>query len=318
MAITATKSERSPRFSGHETFVCRYAWLPKVVQEISAEGGSGLFRCDETAMVKLGIGKNMVHSARFWAEAAQVIEESDDGGHKVTDFGCQLLHPEWHDPYLERIETLWLIHWKIATNPLRPLFHWTELLNNWHRPEFYESEVLPFLEKALPKDKAQTAKRTLSDGFRVFVNSYVPSRGRKGEIAEDNLDCPLVELGLIRIAGERLTKDSHREPIYSFNIEQKPPITSELIAYCLHDFWQNSEAYREEKSLGLRVIGTEAGSPGQVFKLPESALSGLLDGLSTATNGAMVFEESRSMQQVWMKKQVSPQELLEQIYKIDL
>lgn len=172
---------------------------------------------------------------------------------------------------------------------------------------------MPFLEKALPKEKQKSSKRTLSDGFRVFVNSYVPSRGRKGEIAEDNLDCPLVELGLIRVAGERRIKE-HREILYSWNIETKESVSPELFAYCLYDFWKSSGKHAEEKSLGSRAICTDPGSPGQIFKLPESAVTVLLDGLSTATDGAMVFEESKTMQQVWMKKPFSSEKLLEGIY----
>ncbi len=306
--------ETKPRYSGHETFVCRYAWLPKVLVELEEKKNFDLFADEDAAMVSLGIGKNMVRSAKFWAEAAQVIEDRRGGGHQVTAFGCESIGPEGWDPYLERSETLWLLHWKIATNPARPLFHWQQMLNFWHRPEFTESEAISFLENALPKDKEKTSKRTLSDGFRVFVNSYVPTRGRKGEIAEDNLDCPLAELGLIHIAGERMDKNHHRETIYSFNIEPKPSITPELFAFCLYDFWQNSGKYTDERSLSSRVVCTEEGSPGQVFKLPEVALNPLLDSLSSTTKRAMVFEESQTLQQVWLKKPLSFETLLENIY----
>jgi hypothetical protein len=303
-----------PRYSGHETFVCRYAWLPKVINELAKPKGQHLFSDEDAAMVRLGIGKNMVRSAKFWAEAAQIIEERSDGGHQASDFGRNLLGADGYDPYLERPETLWLIHWKISTHPTRPLFHWQQMLNYWHRPEFTESEAVPFLENALPKDKERTSKRTLADGFRVFVNTYVPTRGRKGEIAEDNLDCPLVELGLIRIAGERLDKNHHRETIYSFNIEPKPSITPELFAYCLRDAWTRNPKYADEKSLSIRVIGTEEGNPGQVFKLPEKELAILLEQLSSATQRKIVFEESQTLQQVWLKKPLSEEELLENIF----
>lgn len=308
--MTATKS--SARFSGHETFVCRYAWLPKVVTELAKN--PLLFNDEVGAMVRLGIGKNMVRSAKFWAEAAQLIEDAEGGGHSITDFGRELLGHEGHDQYLERPETLWLIHWKFATHPERPLFHWEQMLNFWHRPEFSESEVIPFLVRALKPEKAQMSERTLSDGYKVFVNSYVPSRGRKGEIAEDNLDCPLVELGLIRVAGERLNKDGHREPIYTLSIERKPTISVELFAYCLAEFWRNSGEYRNEESLSLRVISTASGSPGQIFKLPEADITTILESLSSATDGAMSFEESRSMQQVFRKKEVSAEDLLNRVY----
>ena len=34
---------------------------------------------------------------------------------------------------------------------------------------------------------------TLEQHFDTFLHTYVPTRGRKGEVQEDNLDCPLVE-----------------------------------------------------------------------------------------------------------------------------
>lgn len=265
-------------------------------------------------MIRLGVGKNMVHSVKFWADAAQVIQDCEGGGYQVSQFGRDILGYDGYDPFLEHPETLWLLHWKISTNPTRPLFHWQQLLNFWHRPEFTETEALSFLEKALPKGREKIAKRTLSDGFRVFVNSYVPSRNRKNAIAEDNLDCPLVELNLIRNAGERRDAQENREMIYAFNHEPKPTITPELFAYCLADFWKNNAKYAEEKSLLARAICSEPGSPGQVFKLPELSVTHLLEGISTATQGCLVFEESQTQQQVWWRQEISEESLLEAIY----
>lgn len=51
------------RFSGHETFACRYSWLPKAFAELSSS--PLLFTNEENAMVRLGVGKNMVKSIRF-------------------------------------------------------------------------------------------------------------------------------------------------------------------------------------------------------------------------------------------------------------
>lgn len=59
-----------PRFSGHETFACRFAWLPKAVRLISREPEA--LSNDERAILELGLGKNMVHALRFWMEAFRV------------------------------------------------------------------------------------------------------------------------------------------------------------------------------------------------------------------------------------------------------
>jgi hypothetical protein len=72
------------RFSGHETFPCRYTWLPKAVQSLAQD--PALFRTDneDQAMVKLGVGKNMVRAVRFWADAAGVSGRRADGASDVS------------------------------------------------------------------------------------------------------------------------------------------------------------------------------------------------------------------------------------------
>jgi hypothetical protein len=96
------------RFSGHETFPCRYAWLPKAVR--SLRDNPALFADEDAAMVRLGVGKNMVRAIRFWADAADmaVANEPPATGLRPPEFGEQVLGPAGLDQYLEDIKTLWL------------------------------------------------------------------------------------------------------------------------------------------------------------------------------------------------------------------
>ncbi len=92
----------SNRFSGHESFVCRYGWLPKIFNAISAD--KNILRDEETAMNTLGIGRNMVKSLQFWAEATGVLKAATDGGHEPGPVGVKLFGRKgaW-DPYLESL-----------------------------------------------------------------------------------------------------------------------------------------------------------------------------------------------------------------------
>ncbi len=93
-------SEVVYRFSGHESFPCRYAWIPKAVEAIA--GNPEVFGDIEEAMVKLGLGKNMVQSLRFWVQAMRVAE-SAGSGLRVTEFGQQVFGAKGLDPYLETL-----------------------------------------------------------------------------------------------------------------------------------------------------------------------------------------------------------------------
>src|SRR5258708_33622 len=126
------------RVSGHESFTCRYAWLPKVVEQLQHD--ERLFSDEENAMVKLGVGKNMVRSIRFWAQSSDIaISNGKGSGHYLTKFATSLLGDKGLDRYLEDTRTLWLLHWKLATNISAPLLAWDYLLNYWQEPEIVTS-----------------------------------------------------------------------------------------------------------------------------------------------------------------------------------
>lgn len=61
-------------FGGHETFTFRYGWLKKGVDGLEQQ--PDIFG-QESAMVQLGVGKNMVRSIRHWCLATQVIREGE-------------------------------------------------------------------------------------------------------------------------------------------------------------------------------------------------------------------------------------------------
>jgi len=71
MAVNpVTPSPRDPgssrtadyRVSGHESFPCRYSWLPKAVRGLAEN--PMIFSDEDAAMVTLGVGKNMVRSRK--------------------------------------------------------------------------------------------------------------------------------------------------------------------------------------------------------------------------------------------------------------
>lgn len=283
------------RFSGHETFPCRYTWLPKATRGVADD--PLLFTAHEDdAMVTLGVGKNMVRSMRFWAEAARVVAPRADGGHEVTPLGRDLLvgtkKQRALDPYLEDSQTLWLIHWHISTTTVSPLFGWDFLMNRWQEPHLSLSTVMSAFSKETAHRERPPSEPTLEQMFDVFVHTYLPTRGRKGEVREDNLDCPLVELQLLVADGVRAsTRHTGRhEPVFKFRREAKPEISPALFAYCLDDFWRTR--HKKETTLPLQAAISGHGSPGQIFKLPEDDVRGRVESLHVDTNGFFSFNDS--------------------------
>jgi hypothetical protein len=303
----------SVRFSGHESFACRYAWLPKALLAIQAE--PEIFSDEERAMAKLGVGKNMVRSIRFWVEAAGMAQHAKSPGLVPTPLGSAIFGPDELDPFLEDIQTLWLIHWKLCSRVDDPLFAWEFLFSRWQEPDFTESGVLRAFSRETQTQSRKLSSATLQQHFQVFLHTYVPSRGPKSDIAEDNLDCPLTELDLIVKIGERDTsqENNRRESIYSFKREDKPSISPALFAYCLSDYW--AQRFGNENTLSVTSISNGMSSPGQVFKIPEENIYSRLEDISDVTDGAFQYQESSALPQVHRKRSPTSDKLLRKVYR---
>ena len=305
------------RFTGHETFPCRYAWLPKACRMLSHDQAG--FADEDQAMAKLGIGKNMFRALRFWMQVMGVAESTQPQKQthfRITpDFGIPIFQQSGGlDPFLEDIRTLWLLHWNIATQQKDPLFAWDYMLFHWNRPEISRSEAVRTFQQEADKQERKLSPVTLTQHFDVFLHTYVPTRGAKGNVLEDNLDSPLVELDLIHQVGERpLEGTSRREAIYAFRREEKADITPALFAYCLNQFWQ--DRHRDEQTLNFRSIAFAPGSPGQVFKLPERDVRARLEELANTRGIFFRYKQTAALHQIERTVAPYPDKLLRQIYQ---
>ena len=310
MKATASHKSQSKqyRISGHESFSFRYAWLPKMVQLID-EGKSSID--DDELMVELGLGKNMVRSARFWTLATDVAQPDKTGGPrslKLTPFGKTLFGKNGCDPYLEDIKTLWLLHWKLSTAVEKPLLAWDYLFSKWHEPEITRSIFAKKLGAEANRIESSISNTTVDQHTNVFFHTYVSTRGKKGKIQEDTLDCPLVELGFLKKIGEREeAEQKRREAVYAIDREIKDDISVNLFQYCIADFWQSR--FFRENTLSLREIAHGANSPGRAFALQEEVVREHMKNVSNL-GGFFSFSESSLISHLTKNADITDKELL--------
>ena len=74
------------------------------------------------------------------------------------------------------------------------------------------------------------AESSVKRDVEVFLRTYVPSRQSRGDIAEDSLDCPLIELGLITQATGGQT--------YRFRRGLQSTLPDGILMYGMHSFWR--------------------------------------------------------------------------------
>jgi len=291
-------------FSGHETFVFRYAWLKKAVDAVATD--PGIFT-RESAIVTLGVGKNMVRSMRHWALATQVIEEAPrTRGNQlvVTHFGAFLFGEGGRDPYLEDPNTLWLLHWRLFAQQQRcTIWHWT--FNKLPSNEFTRETLFDFVQSEIHQRGAvPPSDGVLKRDIEVFIRTCLPTKATKNSVLEDSLDCPLVELQLMEQTGRQGHFRLRRGP--------KPSLSDFTFAYCLADFWQRNAPSQE--TFSLSDVAFRPGSPGSVFKLDENSLIERIERLDDITRGVLRYSETAGLRQVYRGPDLNAVQFLAHYY----
>ena len=279
------------RFSGHQTFPLRIAWIPKAVGAIT-HGQDPLTNIDE-GIVTLGLGKNMVEALRCWVEAFQVASK-EDSGWVLSPLGRLVFSPlDGLDQFLEDHSSNWLLHWLISTNTQAPFFAWECLFNRWPTAEFSASAVVEAFRKESEQNQRTASIVTLKQHWEVFLHSYRPPRGTRGE---DHLDCALSVLGLIQEAGERQNAAGKWETLYAFDTGPKTAIPQQLFAFFIHDWW--NRAFPSEQTVALRELVAGDHSPGRILRMAESEILQRVSDLTRMQSNVFQIAESANLRQL--------------------
>ncbi|RIH90243.1 hypothetical protein Mterra_00618 [Calidithermus terrae] len=266
-------------FSGHETFRFRYPWLPKAVQGVLDD--PDLFS-REDAMVKLGVGKNMVRSMRHWCLALGLMDRHSSDG--LTELGKRLFSSDGWDPFLEDTGTLWLLHWQLVASPERAST-WHYAFTRWAPETFTREQLSAWLAEVAERAGDRTSRETIKRDVDVFVQTYVPSEPSLTVALEETFDCPMVELGLIR----ELDKKT-----YAFTRGRQPTLPDEVFVYALLRYW--TVAAPERQTLDIGRIAHGPGSPGAAFKLTPNALVERFENLPAWAG--LAYDETAGVKQI--------------------
>ena len=279
-----------PQFSGHETFPLRYGWLKKAYDRVVETGQDADNRTacwGEEAIARFGVGKNMVAAIRHWSKSTRIIKEkSGTSAVRTTELGDLLFGKGGFDPYLEDIQTLWLIHWKLAAREEKTTWFWA--FSHYPSVTFGRNELIKKITRLVERRGwKKVAQTTIRNDVACFIRTYVarPSIQKSGY--DEALESPLTELGLIKAVGN---KDDFR-----FVRGPKSTLGDGVFIYTLLDFWKR---YRDVATLSFEAIAHAPGSPGRVFQFDENDVADRLSRLDDVTGGALRWSESAGLRQV--------------------
>lgn len=262
----------TPVFARHETFHLRYGWLKKAYDAVLADPQVFV---SEHATVALGVGKNMVRAIRFWGRAARVLTNGpgsrSSAGLLPTRLGHAMFSDDGWDPYCEDPATLWLLHWwLLAPRNLLPV--WWSAFNDFGALEFTDEQLSSF---ALGHLRGTPGWQTphpssIAKDISCLLRTYtLGSAGRSRATIDDSLDCPLRELGLIKIG-------SGNPRTYRFDSGGKPGLRPLIVLFASLDFVARTEG-TGVRTVTVTRLTSETGGPGRAFYLSEHAFAERLE-----------------------------------------
>lgn len=252
------------RFRAHDTFFIRKGWLSKGMKYVNIKPHVFVDK-EENPMDILGIGNNMVKALRYWLQAFNLTEEPRSGRRtqSFTDFGRIVFA---RDRYIEEVGTLYLLHYALAKN-MKDATAWYFFFNEFNRSEFTKEDFVLELQNyvAMTEPASQAKTRSYEDDFSCIINTYVSRSKLSSEkiSPENNIDCPLGELGLIDILNKekRIYKKS-LPAVSSFN----PWVVLAVVV----------DQAKGRTELSLNELLTEKLNIGRVFNLDSISMIDIL------------------------------------------
>lgn len=191
-----------------------------------------------------------------------------------------------HDPYFERLDTLWIIHYTVSSNPEWVV--WYRIVNQvFHVQEHY---IVDQITQTYFQDLAtQFSERTITEKLPKEVGAVLAGYTRS----------ELGRLGLLELEGAGSFKRGNPVEI---------PVLAFL--YCV-------VAYRERYAPGSSALNVEdvcrgENSPGRVFNFPEYQVRMLLS--EAHTHELIRLEQFANLDQVRFSETLSLTEVLARIY----
>lgn len=179
-------------YARHESFYLRDKWVSKGLKALKEDPR---FFYEKDGFEKVGLGKNMVKSLRFWLQAMNLMEENENKEHELTEIGKIIFIV---DRLLQKNETVAILHYHLVRNynDLATVFYWyfniyKETITQ--RPELKKS-FQTWVKNNEPKPVSETS---LNRDIDVLVQLYTKDANENDP--EDFIFSPFTKLNLIKV-----------------------------------------------------------------------------------------------------------------------
>lgn len=290
------------QFSGHESFICKHFWLKKGYDFISHKGDFNA----ESAVIELGVGKNMVSSISYWLKAYGILNANNE----ITVLGNYLFNDRiGKDPYIENLGTVWLLHNSLIKTNKASIY--SLFFNEFRkgRQDFTKAQLQNFIRRKFEDEKQKNYnENTINGDISVFIRNYLkPSyKQYKGDIEED-FSSLMIDLDLMKSYN---TLDVEEKSVEWYQVENKIQIDlpAEIFLFTILD----NEAYGKSIAFKDLIIGQDA--PGSLFALNEEGLYNKIAAVVKQFKG-ITYTETAGIRELQFKSKPNKWEILDGYYE---
>jgi len=273
-------------FSGHEKFDCKISWLPLAYKDIHA-----FYTNIETSIAITGLGSNKIKSLKQWLNKFSLLDSEKSGEHEFTE-SAQVIFSK--DPYLEKLESLWLLHLYISQNIDKATLYFL-FFNEFFATSFTKESLLDRTLKWCEDNNIRISQNTLESDINVLIKMYL-----KHDTAKEFSSGLFCELNLLRKVDNN----------YIFNIKNPAELSSSVFYYAFLFF------IREYKSDTISVRDLQVGKSSlqHTLGLTEEKFLENLENLNSLSNGKIIYQEAAGIKEVYLRSRPALNDALTLIY----
>ena len=278
-----------PIFSGHESFACKSHWLKRGYDFVKGDNNFN----DDDAVVRLGVGKNMVASIKFWLKAIGLLKDTKPEA--IADY---LFNDEdGKDPYLEDVGTLWLLHFLLIYTDYATIYKTTFVDYHRQRNIVEKSKLQNYIKHVCFDEtgyKNLYNDNTVKRDIGVMLHNYCAKNGSNVNVEDSNsLFAPL-----------NLICETEKDT-YRFNYETRSDVPSLIFLYALLVKFEgrNSISFEDIAELAL------------IFCLTNNDLLEIINHLCDLYPSEIVFSDVAGIKELQFRATLNPTEVLDRYYE---
>ncbi|MFD1928854.1 DUF4007 family protein [Sporosarcina siberiensis] len=277
-------------YNQHQSFFLRERWLGKGLREIKNDPN---FFFQSDAFEKIGLGKNMVQSLRYWIDATGAAKVKGTGKNRYHEFqsiGDWVLR---NDPAIKHFETAALLHYTIVSN-IHNSTTWYWFFNLFSESMSTREDIFVELDPWVQERETRViAENSIKRDIDCLIRMY--TAGRNFKDPEEVNASPFNKLALLKEINGTVYK-----------VEPSIPDGSLLfVQYILLAYGFEHKQYE----VSLEDIVHKEGLLGKSFNLSRSTIVGLLMKLLDDPDYPLQFTRTNNLDMVKIPE-IDPEEFL--------